>query len=501
MSSSVRPQLGNIAKGLGVTLVLYGFIEVALRLSGFSFDTVPHHIELYGLGAIRQANLQEEVVQRHPSLFWALVPGAKVGNLTVNDAGFIGAMPTLVPRAGTYRILCLGDSNVALAGEPYPQRIQKLLDAASPGRFEVINAGVPGYTSLQGLRLLEGRASSYAPRLVTVQFGWNDHWMADKPLSQKVSRERVAFGLRERLRSLRIYQLGLYARTRLTRAAQRPEDSDYQVPPHEYREYLTRMVAIGRERGFEVMLLTVPSNFKLGQLGPFARVGFTPGQSNAKWKPEGLIRVHAELNDIVREVAASQGALLVDLDAVFADLPERDAYFLADAIHFSPRGHQFVAETLARAVTQRAAVASRTSVPRPSADSGRYDLSDPRVVLKNFSPLEASPHDKTTFSAALRDQSELLVVGLRPAAYGVSVCFTPDDVGSTVMISTADGQAERPILIKLQGCASPESPRRPDPGGVLRIHLRPSIPTSAQAERGRVPSLVAIELTDRASSP
>jgi lysophospholipase L1-like esterase len=410
-------------------------------------------------------------------------------------------MPTLVPRAGTYRILCLGDSNVALAGEPYPQRIQKLLDAASPGRFEVINAGVPGYTSLQGLRLLEGRASSYAPRLVTVQFGWNDHWMADKPLSQKVSRERVAFGLRERLRRSRIYQLGLYARTHLTRAAQRPEDSDYQVPPNEYREYLKRMVALGHERGFEVMLLTVPSNFKLEKLAPFARVGFTPGQSNPKWKPEGLIRVHAELNDIVRAVAASQSAVLVDLEAIFADLPERDDYFLQDAIHFSPRGHQFVAETLARVVAQHAAVASRTSVPRLAAGSGRYDLSDPRVVLKNFSPLEATLRDPQTFSAALRDQSELLIVGLRPAAYGVSVCFTPDDVGSSLMISTADGQAEQTAVIDAQGCASAARPSRPDASGVLRIHLRPSIPMSAQAERGRVPSLVAIELSDRPSTP
>src|SRR5678816_3545363 len=71
-------------------------------------------------------------------------------------------------RTGVYRILALGDSctfGMLLRGKyfgyvrnPYPLALEKLLaDRVGPGRFEVYNAGVPGYNSYQGLMLLRSR--------------------------------------------------------------------------------------------------------------------------------------------------------------------------------------------------------------------------------------------------------------------------------------------------------------------------------------------------------
>src|SRR5262249_17494813 len=99
------------AKGIAVALALFAIADGVLRAVGFEFDTVPHRVELFTDGALQNENQKEEVIQRHPSLFWSLVPGATLGNFKVNDAGFIGAMPALSPRPGTHRIVCMGDSN------------------------------------------------------------------------------------------------------------------------------------------------------------------------------------------------------------------------------------------------------------------------------------------------------------------------------------------------------------------------------------------------------
>jgi lysophospholipase L1-like esterase len=79
----------------------------------------------------------------------------------------------------TFRIVCIGDSwtfgaNVA-AAEAYPRRLATLLETAYPGRsFEVLNLGVLGYTSFQGLRLLERTALDLEPDLVIAGYAMND---------------------------------------------------------------------------------------------------------------------------------------------------------------------------------------------------------------------------------------------------------------------------------------------------------------------------------------
>jgi len=82
--------------------------------------------------------------------------------------------------SGVFRIVCLGDSstfgmNVG-ASDTYPRLLAARLEADFPGAFEVINLGVPGYTSRQGLELLRRTALTYEPDLVTFAFGTNDRF-------------------------------------------------------------------------------------------------------------------------------------------------------------------------------------------------------------------------------------------------------------------------------------------------------------------------------------
>jgi lysophospholipase L1-like esterase len=89
---------------------------------------------------------------------------------------------------GVFRIVCLGDSSTfglnVEQEDAYPQVLGRLLEERFPGRFEVLNLGVPGYTTRQGLELLRRQVVAVEPDLVTFAFGTNDQFFRG-PLSDE----------------------------------------------------------------------------------------------------------------------------------------------------------------------------------------------------------------------------------------------------------------------------------------------------------------------------
>jgi lysophospholipase L1-like esterase len=83
------------------------------------------------------------------------------------------------------RILCIGDSitygfNVDQA-DSYPERLQAALRARYPGRpITVINAATPGWSWVQGLRLLEREGVGLRPDVVIMAHGTNDRFFSAK---------------------------------------------------------------------------------------------------------------------------------------------------------------------------------------------------------------------------------------------------------------------------------------------------------------------------------
>ena len=81
---------------------------------------------------------------------------------------------------GIFRVVCLGDSSTlgmnVEGDDPYPRVLARLLEDARPGRFEVLNLGVIGYTSRQGLELIRQQVLHYEPDLVIFAFGTNDRF-------------------------------------------------------------------------------------------------------------------------------------------------------------------------------------------------------------------------------------------------------------------------------------------------------------------------------------
>lgn len=107
--------------------------------------------------------------------------GFKLNRLTktlhrvrLNRHGFLGEDRELEKPPGVYRMLILGDSFTAglHVAEPdaFPARLEASLNAkrADGARFEIINAGVPGYSTAQELALFREIGWKHQPDLVVL---------------------------------------------------------------------------------------------------------------------------------------------------------------------------------------------------------------------------------------------------------------------------------------------------------------------------------------------
>lgn len=117
----------------------------------------------------------------------AVYPGKPAKyEVRTNEHGFRTPSFSEKKAPRVFRVACLGDSstfgfNVEDA-DAYPAVLARRLEALQPGRFEVLNLGVPGYSSRQGLELIRQKVLRYDPDLVTVGFGTNDRFWR-RPLS------------------------------------------------------------------------------------------------------------------------------------------------------------------------------------------------------------------------------------------------------------------------------------------------------------------------------
>lgn len=118
-----------------------------------------------------------ELFRADPLLFWTLRPGAvrPSEDIRINAHGYRGA--SIEPkRDDVARVVCLGDSVTfgfkVKERESYPALLQERLSAGH--RVEVLNVGVPGYSSLQGRRQFARDIVALGPDLVIVSLGNND---------------------------------------------------------------------------------------------------------------------------------------------------------------------------------------------------------------------------------------------------------------------------------------------------------------------------------------
>lgn len=178
-------------------------------------------------------------LERDPELFWK----PRAGVLGHNSRGCLGPDFSDKPAEAVFRILCLGDSCTHFGPVPYPEMLQEKLNETAPGRFEVINAAVIGYTSFQGMKLLESKGINWSPHLVTVYFAWNDHWLArhfaDKDQPRSLSLMTQTSNLLDHSRTFQLIRMFANAAREPERPGLRVELEDFAATFSEFRLCVT----------------------------------------------------------------------------------------------------------------------------------------------------------------------------------------------------------------------------------------------------------------------
>jgi len=220
-----------------------------------------------------------------PLLGYALKPGFRIdyGGRTPVETNRFGWRDREYPRekgAGVFRVVCIGDSRVFGLGLPadetYPKQLEKMLRGKALGfAVEVINAGVPGYTSREGVALVGEILPAFAPDLVIASFGHNDRWKSSdrtseiaaflgRPPPRRLGLSSTAKKIDDLLDAAPGY-FALKARLRgflrPVRTASGPADGfAANVSPEAWRENLTSMARAARRRGFSLLFLDFSEN-------------------------------------------------------------------------------------------------------------------------------------------------------------------------------------------------------------------------------------------------
>ncbi len=329
----------------------------------------------------------ESVWTCDPILQFKLNPALDVLGQKLSRDGF--RTHELAPKQrGVYRILALGDSctfgqiqrgdSYGYVANPYPLALEKLLaDRLGAGRFEVYNAGIPGYNSYQGLILLRGKLRDLDPDLITVRFGWNDLFLSEAPPGKSPYRESdsaLLVALEDLALRTALYpfvrRLGLELRARGGHAESTPSEIFWRktqwsptVALPDFEHNLRRIVEIGRARGAKVWLLTSPHNQT-----PSDRARDVVAFLN-RIDFDKLMAEHERYNEAIRAVGRELGAPVIDMDAIYRDNPDVRLFVASDVLHPSQWGQYLEADVLFRALVARgiAAPKSATAPGKPLA--------------------------------------------------------------------------------------------------------------------------------------
>jgi len=342
-------------------LILLAGAELALRILGYRYDTITGRERWRWTDTadkVARPIDQDEafwwkrfyanpIYERDPVLFWRLKPFAKSDlntesrdAQTINGLGFRDDKFEKRKAPGELRVIALGDSCTFGDGvanwETFANVLEDLLRRADPARpVQVINAGVPGYTSYQIRAYLTRELLAYKPDLVLIYVGLNDHIPAVDRLTD-AERGRVdvfTFTAQRFLDYSRVYQF-LKSRVKKNLGAARREPPPapldksalteqeghvFRVPGKPYMENLIAIRQLGEKHGFQTIVMTLPHQFT----------------------------DESERNPLIRRAAADGGMPLLDLFKVMKVHQARgENLYGADGGHPNALGHRRIAEAL-----------------------------------------------------------------------------------------------------------------------------------------------------------
>lgn len=388
--------LPKLALAIGAPLIALGLVEGGFRVAGFSYEPSPMDLLVTGADALRDATTVDDDV------FWTLKRSQRYRfadlEIVTNELGTRDALPPREKAPGTIRIVCLGDSTAFGGHTTYPAQLEQVLRGCAPDvKVEVINAGVPGWSTYQGVRLFERDLAQWRPDIVTASFGFNNAKREQDGMTDRQRAEATRHGARRLLRGLarsRFVQW-LIQRRDARREPRAPFDAtrdwlQLRCPPAEHARCLTELDAACREIGAKLLLATQPHGFV-----------WSEGDAIGDLPPNGIKDVATRLdeqNAVVARSAAELRVGFVDVAAAFRALHPGDVFVDPlpgkDPLHTTAMGARRVAEALADAVLDAQWIA-----PRQRSPTRPYRTCGPIASLA--SDVDGDGRDEVLFAAVV----------------------------------------------------------------------------------------------------
>lgn len=299
----------------------------------------------------------------NPYLRTALVPGMRFESgpfrVDVNSLGFRGPEIQVPKPPGTFRIFALGESTtfgwkgIRSHEEAWPALLEAKLRAAHPGRLiEVVNAGVPGYTSIEQRINLMLRISRLQPDAILLYHGNNDlnwSWVPDVETKLVYGRGLSIAPPSQFQRTIDYSYVLMEIRSRinlLSRSSQTKHDEPDAAAIRMLGSNLAGLIDDARRAGLKVAIGTFAHGLdESGQPGRFSEDEIRLGVPNVgRWfeylGPQGLRRSLPVYNDMVRDLARAEKIPMAEPAKRVPPTPD----FHTDWCHFTAKGEQLMAQ-------------------------------------------------------------------------------------------------------------------------------------------------------------
>ncbi|MEJ5307142.1 MAG: GDSL-type esterase/lipase family protein [candidate division WOR-3 bacterium] len=258
----------------------------------------------------------------NPIFFWEPIKG----EYPYNRFGFKGDLQNIKKVKDEVRIFFIGDSNTE--GEDlhsFPYILQKRFEKEGRNNIKVINAGVTGYTSYQGLLRFKHYILKFSPDILVVSFGWNDASTFFYGYDRHRQFPPGLLYLYDHLKNYNFVKFIISQKIKIS--SKKGLDDLPRVSPQDYENNILEFLNLSKNRKFEIILLTRPYNIN-------------------QYKSEKDFRKNVTIyNEILRKISKEYRIKLIDLEKFFNEKEDKSRYFVDDC-HNNYLGFELISELL-----------------------------------------------------------------------------------------------------------------------------------------------------------
>ncbi len=357
MQGRAKMNRSSVVRSVGVLIILFVIILI-VEGAGQIFYRIKNHYWLIG----QNYTPYVELFRRHPFLVAEGRPNARYASkegitFRHNNIGVRGTDVGVPKEPGIKRVLVLGGSSSYCVGVSNNQTWPHLLQERLGKPYEVINFGVPGYTSAEHVIQTALSISDLSPDICVYYMGWND------ARNQHVAGLKSDYGDFHGKSQYNHLMLGAYKignrsviiqtiGNLLKRVFVRNPDGVYSIQgdPDKltakidvraldlYKRNLRLLIALCRAQGIKPVM--VPQIMNYGMLTDDKPYGWIPYV-----KDKDLKTVMEAYNSAMRDICATEKVDFVD-DVLHVNYSTAD--FSDNLGHFSASGNERFAGCIAR---------------------------------------------------------------------------------------------------------------------------------------------------------